>query len=324
MNSQSRGRREMEVSAEKPESHTRLAEWRQLLERCGRKPTRKRVHSLRVVTLRIQAELEHWLSAHRQDVHGAHAVTRWGKHAEKLREALSPVREADVWIGKLAELRRSLMGTEVYVPRSSRDCLRQIDNLEEQLKRERRAWEKKLVDEIADRRGRLEKFSRNIEGSIDGADAEESGGSEHILAQFAEVAAAFPTLESENLHEFRKSIKTVRYLAEIFAVSDPEAGGLAALLKKMQSAIGEWHDWQELAKKARDAHGRRSKHAELAEMLETLTAESFEKAIDVCYRLTERLLKQAGQSADPARSRDGKLPVRDVAPVYPADERRFA
>jgi CHAD domain-containing protein len=301
-----------------------LAEWLQLLERCGRKPTRKRVHSLRVVTLRIQAELEHWLSAHRQDVHGVHAVTRWGKHAEKLREALSPVREADVWMGKLAELRQSLMGTATYVPRSTRDCLKQIDHLEARLKRERRAGEKKLQDEIANRRGRMEKFSRHIESSIENTDAEATGGSKQIVAQFAAVAAAFPTLESENLHEFRKSIKTVRYLAEIFATSDAEAGRQAALLKKMQSAIGEWHDWQELATKERDAHGRRSKHAELAEILETLTKESFDKAIDVCHRTTERLLQELFPGANSTRPAVGKFPARDVAPVDLADDRRFA
>ena len=83
----------------------------------------------------------------------------------------------------------------------------------------------------------------------------------------------------------------MRYLAEMLAVDHPETRQPAASLKKMQSAIGEWHDWQQLARMSRRMHEGRKKHDELSELLESLTAESLEKALDVCERLTERLLK---------------------------------
>ena len=70
-----------------------------MVDRCGRKPTRKRVHALRVVTLRMQAEVEHELSELPCASHEAQAMVHFGKLAAKLRDALAPVRELDVWIG---------------------------------------------------------------------------------------------------------------------------------------------------------------------------------------------------------------------------------
>ncbi|MGB7549792.1 MAG: hypothetical protein WBM14_18800, partial [Terracidiphilus sp.] len=45
----------------RPEWRSQVEAWRQLLAECGRKPGRKRVHELRVATLRLQAEVEHGL-----------------------------------------------------------------------------------------------------------------------------------------------------------------------------------------------------------------------------------------------------------------------
>ena len=145
------------------------------------------------------------------------------------------------------------------------------------------------------------------------------GSAEDILKQFAEVAAEFPSLDAENLHEFRKRIKTVRYLAEMLAVDHPETRQPAALLKKMQSAIGEWHDWQQLARMSRRMHEGRKKYDELSELLEALTAESLEKALDVCGRLTERLLKSDRETSKSFMG-DGRKPPRRSAMVISALE----
>jgi CHAD domain-containing protein len=281
-------------------SGERLDAWRRLLARCGRKPTRKRVHALRVVTLRILAELEHQLGERGNGDPESVAATRWIKLGEKLRQALSPVREADVWLDKLTALRQSLENTNGYSPRSNKACVRQIDELEEMLRAKRRQWEKTLVAEIESRRDRLEESSRQIEAAhsrsvgVGGLPQGDAGGLQ-IGEQFARVVKEFPSLDAGNLHEFRKSIKKVRYMAEIYAVHDAEAGRLAAWLKKIQSAIGEWHDWQALAKRESHANGKRE---ELTELLETLAAESLEKALGVCGRVTTNLLRRNNGAHD--------------------------
>ena len=291
-----------------------------MLARCSRKPTRKRVHNLRIVTLRIQAELQHRFRDDGPDAESTIAANRWIKQADKLRQALSDLREVDVWIGKLGGLRTSLTETGTYVPRSNRECLRQIDLLEDKLNVKRSELEKDLVGELEDCRKRMVGISKDIEGMAESEAAENMDGSaEDILKQFAEVAAEFPTLDGENLHEFRKRIKTVRYLAEMLAVDHPETRQPAASLKKMQSAIGEWHDWQQLARMSRRMHEGRKKHDELSELLESLTAESLEKALDVCERLTERLMKSHGEASKSFMG-DGRKPPRRSAMIISAHE----
>jgi CHAD domain-containing protein len=298
-----------QVGAQVSRSWSRLTEWRRLLVRCGRKPTRKRVHALRVVTLRVLADLEYRIAAvGAMPAEETKAAGRWCKQASKLRRALSSVRAADVWIGKLGKLRKSLSAANAYIPRSNRECLRQIDGLENRLRRKRQVWEKELVAEIEGRRDRLEQLCRDLETAAEDSDSHmKNMGANQIAEQFAGAAADFRVLDASNLHEFRKRIKKIRYLAEIFAATDAEARRQAAVLKKMQSSIGEWHDWQELAAEAR---GNRNRCGELAEMLKTLAAESLAKAVDLCDRSSERLLKNREHAGEVEQPVPRKPPVR--------------
>lgn len=284
----------------------RIETWRGLLESCGAKATRKRVHALRVVTLRVQAELERDLADLPHATHQAQAILRFSRQAEKLREVLSPVREFDVWIGKLRGLRTSLTKTGDYVPRSMHAVIRGIDRLEERVRRKRTSAEKKLVAEIGKRGGRLVRASKDVDEVLsEYVFGRETGIAAELVESFRAVKADFPAFNEENLHEFRKRIKTVRYLAEIHATADRECAQFAKQIKKMQSAIGEWHDWQELG---REAHrGRGAGSNDITELLDTITAESFEVALSTVHKISAHLL---GADAEQAKTLPGrKLPV---------------
>ena len=272
----------------------RLSEWAGLLDRCGRKPTRKRIHALRVTTLRLQAELERDAADLPSASHQVQAILQFGRQSARLRQALGRVRELDVWISKLRGLRASLIETPHYVPASTRDCSRQIDRLESRLKEKRRWFEKKLVAEIDKRQAQLTRAAEEAGAAV------ESGTRtfgldmfENVLARFAAVAAAFPTLTDENLHDFRKQIKTVRYLAEIVP-GDAACARLAAQMQKLQSAIGEWHDWHVLAQDV--SRSKRGKRQFLAELLENIAQESLESALETCHVVTVRLLAPTAAS----------------------------
>lgn len=286
----------------------RLDVWRQLVDRCGRKPTRKRVHALRVVTLRLQAELEIDLAELPRATHAAQAILRFNKLGEKLRKALGPVRELDVWIGKLEGLRGSLTQHAGYVPASAQAVTHQIERLESRVEARRSRFQKKLVAAIDKRKNKFADAARKIDGTVD-VHVHESGPG--VVAElgnrFADVVNDFPVFDEKNLHEFRKRIKMIRYRADMHA-AEPACAQFAAQMKKISSSIGEWHDWQEMARETGQARGRKSR--ELAEMLDAIATESLESALATTQSITARLLETQSPSipAGPASSR--KPPMR--------------
>jgi CHAD domain-containing protein len=295
--------------ADRSTLHERLTAWIGLLCRCESKPTRKHVHALRVTTLRLQAQLERDVSELPGASHQAQAMLQFGKQAEKLRQALGPVREFDVWIGKLRGLRASLNKPGEYVPHSMQECLRGIDRLEHRLQRKRRTAEKKLVAAIEKKSDRFIKAAEKLEATPEEAGlADAAGIAKELVAHFGRVRAEFPVLDEANLHEFRKRIKSVRYLAEMHAGTDRECARIATQMRKLQSAIGEWHDWQALAYETRRLHHAWSKP--LAELLESLTKETFEAALETAHSVTARMLGDGAEIVDPPRPTNRKPPAR--------------
>jgi CHAD domain-containing protein len=314
-----------QAAASEPNWSKRLEAWRRLLAACVRKPSRKRVHSLRVATLRIEAELEDALRGHAQNSPAVRAAKRWNRQAGKLRRALSAVRETDVHLARLVHLRGTLGDQELDSSRMRRIYLRQIGGLEGRLTQQRKTAGKEFSVEAGDRRARLERCSRELEAAF-AREAPQVAASEprDVRVLIEELAKKFPELDREHLHEFRKRVKMVRYLAENFAAADPTVARRIAALRRMQAAAGEWHDLQALAKEAGRKLRGREKKAGLAELLETLAEESLERALETCRR-TLRLLVQHGAPNGPFRvPLLSKLPVRRAEPVTPADERKLA
>ena len=72
---------------------------------------------------------------------------------------------------------------------------------------------------------------------------------------------------------------------------------------------------------SRRMHEGRKKYDELSELLDALTAESLEKALDVCGRLTVRLLKSDRETSKSFMG-DGRKPPRRSAMTISAHEGR--
>jgi CHAD domain-containing protein len=280
-----------------------LEGWRRLLSECEQKPTRKRVHALRVATLRLQAQTEYWLGLHCRegydaDQPAAPAVKKWQKEARHLRRALGAVRNCDIYLVKLQDLRGPLTTSTGYEPRSSRTPLRQIGQLERQFKRDRRAAGQRLLASIEHRRERVESAIVGIE----------SGLSPHLplvprldlhalVGLNREMVSEFPELRAKDLHTLRKRIKDVRYLAELMSGNDLQIAALAAELKAVQGAIGEWHDWDDLACEAANVLRHGPKNGNLIELLETMAQESLEKALALCESFRARFAVEEDEPA---------------------------
>jgi CHAD domain-containing protein len=255
----------------------------------------------------------------------ASAARRWNKHAEKLRDSLSAVREIDVFRDKLSVLGGTLDAPSGYSPRSSRACSRQIEELEVWLERERKAAAKMLIADLDRRQERLESLSVELETTQAlGHSLLPVSSSSEVFKMCADAIADFPNLDADCLHDFRKRIKNVRYLAELFAETDQQAARLATALKAMQGAVGEWHDWQELSQLAARQLRKRHRGGVLTRLLETLSEESLQKALECCESQNAQMDFGVADTAARLQLVAPKPPVRSLDSVAPIDERRLA
>ena len=311
----SRSSGDASAQAAQPEWLRQMAAWRELLDECLRKPTRGRVHALRVATLRLQADLPHWLQGQEKDGKAAQAARRWNRQSEKLRRALQPVRAVDVDLGKLRSLQGQLADAGGNSVHTNRRCLRQMDKLARRFRLARRSAEKELIVAMGDRRQRLRRTSLAMQRALAPLRLKaERATPEQIRTMLAALATEFPELNEDNLHEYRKRIKAVRYLADLSAATDAGAARQAAAMGRMQVAAGEWHDLKMLAKKAAHELGDHDEKGGLVELLEELAAESLQTALALCRRTTVQLLKPEARKATQPRPAVLKFPPRRVEP----------
>jgi CHAD domain-containing protein len=275
-----------------------LAAWRDSLDRCARKASRKRVHELRIATLRLQAALEYWLSEQAPDAQGVRAIRRWQTQGQKLRRALRPVRETDAYLERLGSLRGPAAGPPGRAQRCSSGCLHEIEVFESEFAHRRKAAADALRAEILERRQKLERRTAALEKVLEPALPRKPGSAAQAAHQlFASLDEQFKDLNEGNLHAYRKGLKKVRYLAE--TGTDPESGLLAAICRKMLNAAGDWHDWQALAKEAQRLLP--GKEGGLAAVLATMTDEALRRALGICQRSRARLLSGGEGQLSPQR-----------------------
>lgn len=299
--------------AAQTEFQQQMQAWRKMLGRCSRKPGRKCVHSLRVSTLRVEAAIEYWLHERQPGALASRAAQRWRRQGKKLRRALGPVRQADVSLAKLERVRGLADPSAGGHPIFPGENLGALAEIERGVKRQREAATRKLAAEIEHRRKRLNRLSKKLEEMLDGfAPVWEGGAADEVLAQIAAVAADFPHLHHDNLHEFRKRIKKLRYIVEIFAPQHGGAARLAASLRRMAGAVGEWHDWQVLTEEASHSDGGETARTAVAEFLHAQAGRSLERALKLCRNSMARLLNANSKNDSRPASflREAPLPLR--------------
>jgi len=65
--------------------------------------------------------------------------------------------------------------------------------------------------------------------------------------------AAWPNLDSKNLHSYRLKVKELRYILQF---TQDRHSSLVKKLGQIKDRIGEWHDWHELSRIARKVLGK--------------------------------------------------------------------
>jgi len=302
------------VLLHEPDWYEQLASWNDLVSRCERKPSRKRIHALRIATLRLKAQTECWLRQVGAEDARARAAQHWMKQADKLRKVMSSVRDLDVFLQTLARLRGPEAALPADAPVASRNFVQEMDRLEVWLKRRRRSADKKLGPALAKKMPALQEASAEMQAHFRVSEPPSIHIAEGVEAIVAELAAAAPALSAETLHEFRKRAKAARYLAEIDAPRVGLARRQVALFKKIQVDVGRWHDWQALADEAKGVLSVRGEEG-LQSTLESMAERALQEAVRTCQNAVRQLAALKAPGPERAAQFSRRKPVVRVAPA---------
>jgi len=215
------------------------------------------VHTFRTTSRRVQTLLEQILSDRDRN------QKKLLKILEQIRRRAGKVRDIDVQLAALRSLK---------VPQEPRRKTQLVHNLLGLRAKHEKKLQKLLTREvIREVRKRLKRTSRTLK-TASSCDALKIA--REMLAGV--VRPAGPVTE-ELLHQYRIVVKRARYAAE-FAPKSPEATQLITQLKRLQDAVGNWHDWLSLTQTASKQIGEVNQSS-LVAALHNVTAGKFRYAV---------------------------------------------
>jgi CHAD domain-containing protein len=187
------------------------------------------------------------------------------KLLSRLRKRAGKVRDLDV---QLAALRSLKIPQE---PRRKTQLMNELIELRgEQEKKLRKAADEDIVREI---RKRLKRAGKDFDPK---ASPEPVAVAKEMLERINRVGAP---LTEALLHQYRIATKRARYAAE-FATPSDEADQFIAELKRIQDALGDWHDWLTLTHTA-TKHLGEVRDSSLVAELHNVTGAKFRHAVAV-------------------------------------------
>jgi CHAD domain-containing protein len=190
----------------------------------------------------------------------------------RIRRRAGKLRDLDV---QLAALRSLKVAQE---PRRKTQLVNHLIEMRaRQEKKLRKAVDAETVREI---RKRLQRARKNFKPDVH---RDALAVAKNMLKR---MDAAAPVTE-EWLHRYRILTKRARYAAE-FAGNSSEAHQFIAQLKRVQDALGDWHDWLTLKQSASENLGDLRESALVAE-LHNVTGAKFRHAISLLAQVREGL-----------------------------------
>ena len=262
------------------------------------------VHRVRTGSRRLQAMLEAML---RENATFAldHPARPWLRQLKQIRRAAGPVRDLDVH----RKLLEDLVGKGAAPDSDTNPLHKPAAMLDDWLKSERKHLARGMQKEIRKRQHGLAERQTAVLNAIGSVPLESvrTGRSADAVAleDFVRAVDAMPLLDAENLHDFRKATKKARYVAESAAEKGPYSS-VAKALKRVQDAIGEWHDWLCLFEEAGTALGKDA--PDLSAHMEREVERHFAAAMKTTETMRARLSGEWMALSKPP----GKRPVASV------------
>jgi CHAD domain-containing protein len=214
-------------------------------------------------------------------------VAKLARQLATLRRRAGKVRDLDVQLAALCNIRMESGGRDKTVLAQYLASIRS--------KREKKLLET-LEDEVANGlRKRMRRGAKLLARQSPGGQSQDF--TTEALQKFWKIAADYPLLTEENFHGFRTECKRIRYLAEMSA-GTREAERVVAALKRVQDAIGEWHDWLTLSNTAQEAIPNPA--SPLLAAIRAYRRSKFNEALRVVTEVKQQLLNKVA-----ALERDG-------------------
>jgi CHAD domain-containing protein len=280
------------------------AEMREKLDACRKQgvgPKVEAVHHLRTGTRRVEATLE--TLAREAGARGLgkpaeEARQRWLRQLKKVRRAAGTVRDLDVHRELLAdnflpaadtapdkvarELAEAATSAAAAGSGDITPLVQQARSLDAWLKARRSSAADALCATLDDHAEALQDAEQQFMAAILKCRSilhrAHRPASRLALEDYLRLMDAMPLLDKENLHDFRKGAKKARYVAESDE-HDSAAGTMAKAIKRVQDAIGDWHDWMVVAEEAHEALGKDG--ALLQADLEARAQHAYERALHI-------------------------------------------
>jgi CHAD domain-containing protein len=241
------------------------------------------------------------------------AIGSWQRLLKKIRRTAGPVRDLDVQRKLLKKLVPGMETEESQGARGNRRddarenvTVRQARELDDALRDERQELAVPVKKNAAKWAVRLDACfaayaaAQRLDVRWRRRDAVRSA-----LDAFARLSSQMRHLDAGNLHDFRKGAKQARYMAEAGG-DDERAGMVGNALKKLQDAIGDWHDRLMLDEEAYRVLG--GNKTGLTAEIERVRDCNFEMAMKVSGKMRGRLMGEwldlPSKRGRPAASRE--------------------
>jgi CHAD domain-containing protein len=240
------------------------------------------IHLLRTTIRRLETALDVLLPEPDRD------ARKLLKQLAKVRRRAGEVRDLDVQMFALRSLR---IGSDP----SRKNQL--MDDLGRSRAREtKRLLEKLEKPATAKLRRRMDKMHAHLElmAKMNGSAESNAPLVVHepvrlALGQFASLFRRRTAMTGENLHRLRLECKRIRYTAEM-AGETPAAKEVVTELKRMQDAIGSWHDWLVLTQRAERLF-RDQGQVPLLAALRNVTRARYSEAVRIVQQGRKHLLR---------------------------------
>jgi CHAD domain-containing protein len=246
------------------------------------------VHGFRTTSRRLQTLLEHVLPERDRN------QKKLLKMLDRIRRRAGKVRDLDVQLAALRSLK---------VPQEPRRKTQLMQGLIElRAKHEKKLRKMLTKDMIREIRKRLKRGAKEVQSktSLDPLMVARS--------MLKEVVRPAGPVTEDLLHQYRTVVKRARYAAE-FAPKSAEAAQFIGQVKRLQDAVGNWHDWLTLTQSASKRLGDVNQSS-LVAALHNITGSKFRHAVAaLSASLTQTAEKSVSVPSAPMRKASTRGPT---------------